>query len=279
MAQLSMNEVTTFRWSFEEDVARYFAAGIRAMGVWRPKLADFGEARGAELLAEVGMAVSNLMWVGGFTGSEGAPFDDMIADAEEAIRVAAELSAGCLVFYSGGRYGHVLSHARRILKSALSHLDAMASDLGVTLAIEPMHPNCAEPCTIVTSLDESLAAIDAAGCRSTKIAFDTYHLGHGDVPLSAIAAAAPQMAIVHLADARQLPGDEQNRCPLGEGTLPLKEIVGALRDGGFDGYYDIELHGDDMQGRDYDKVIAASRQAAYKLGIPSRANANVWQIG
>ena len=30
MALLSMNETTTFRWSFEEDVANYAAAGIIA---------------------------------------------------------------------------------------------------------------------------------------------------------------------------------------------------------------------------------------------------------
>ncbi len=50
MATLSMNETTTFRWSFEEDVARYAAAGIPAMGVWRQKLSDCGQARGLELL-------------------------------------------------------------------------------------------------------------------------------------------------------------------------------------------------------------------------------------
>ena len=45
MAMLSMNETTTFRWSFEEDVARYAAAGIPAMGVWRQKLSDCGPTR------------------------------------------------------------------------------------------------------------------------------------------------------------------------------------------------------------------------------------------
>ncbi len=47
MPQLSMNETTTFRWSFEEDVAQYAAAGISAIGVWRQKLSDFGTQKGA----------------------------------------------------------------------------------------------------------------------------------------------------------------------------------------------------------------------------------------
>src|SRR5262245_62293382 len=48
MARLSMNEMTTFRWSFEEDVAQYAAAGFSALGVWRQKLSDFGEETGIE---------------------------------------------------------------------------------------------------------------------------------------------------------------------------------------------------------------------------------------
>ena len=52
MARLSINEMTTYRWSFEEDVHNLSAAGIPAIGVWRQKLSDFGEEKGIELLAE-----------------------------------------------------------------------------------------------------------------------------------------------------------------------------------------------------------------------------------
>ena len=68
MARLSINELTTYRWSFEEDVAAFQSAGVPAIGVWRQKLSDYGEAKGAELLVESGLAVSNLLGAGGFTG-------------------------------------------------------------------------------------------------------------------------------------------------------------------------------------------------------------------
>ncbi len=81
MAGLSINEMTTFRWTLEEDVTRYRACGIEAIGVWRRKLADYGEAKGIELLAASGMAVSNLLWAGGFTGSDGHSYQESLADA------------------------------------------------------------------------------------------------------------------------------------------------------------------------------------------------------
>ena len=101
-----MNEMTTFRWSFEEDVKQYKAAGIPSIGIWRRKLADFGEERGIDLLADSGLAVSNVLWAGGFTGSEGQSYRESIEDAEDAIRLAAAMQAQCLIVYTGARNGH-----------------------------------------------------------------------------------------------------------------------------------------------------------------------------
>lgn len=43
MIRMSMNELSTYSWTFEQDVSRYLAAGYEGIGVWRPKLTDFGE--------------------------------------------------------------------------------------------------------------------------------------------------------------------------------------------------------------------------------------------
>ena len=129
MARLAINELTTFRWSLEEDIEHYRQAGIGAIGVWRQKLADFGEEKGLELLAESGMAVSNLLWGGGFTGSDGRSFRDSIEDGIEAIELAGLLKSPCLVVYSGGRAGHTHNHARRLLSGALAELVPVARRL------------------------------------------------------------------------------------------------------------------------------------------------------
>src|SRR5215471_15287934 len=143
MPRLSLNEMTTYRWSFDEDVKNYSAAGIPAIGVWRRKLSDFGEQRGIELLKDSGLAVSNLLWAGGFTGSEGHTHRESIEDGIEAVRLAAAMGAKCLIVYSGARAGHTHNHARRLLVSALKELSPLAAEQGVVLALEPMHPACA----------------------------------------------------------------------------------------------------------------------------------------
>jgi sugar phosphate isomerase/epimerase len=268
MAELSMNETTTFRWSFEEDVARYAAAGIPAIGVWRQKLSDCGVSKAGELLRQSGLKVSHLFWAGGFTGSDGRSHRESVEDAAEAVRIAAELNCRTLVVYSGPRAGHTYRHARRLAQEALSELAPAAGELNVALAVEPMHPGCADQWTFLTSLDDTLELLAAVGCPQVKMVLDTYHLGQEPSLVDRMAMVLPHLALVQLGDARRPPAGEQNRCRLGEGVVPLAEIVAALKAGGYDGYYDVELLGEDLETADYPSLLQHAKDAFAKLVSP-----------
>ncbi len=265
MAGLSINEVTTYRWTFEEDVAHLRACGIGAIGVWRPKLADFGEAKGVELLAEAGLSVSNLLWAGGFTGSDGHSYQESMADARDALRLAAALRTRQLVVYSGSRNGHTQNHARRIFSGALADLLPLAADLDVTLAIEPMHAGCADEWTFLTDLDEALELVREFDNPYLKLAFDTYHWGHEPDIAARVGGMAEHIGIVHLGDSLCAPDSEQDRHPLGNGTVPLPCIVKALRQAGYDGYYDVELFGEAIENSDYRQLLECSKRAYERL--------------
>ena len=261
MAKLSMNETTTYRWSFEEDVAGYAAAGIPAIGVWRQKLSDCGPAKAGKLLQQSGLKVSHLFWAGGFTGSDGRSFRESQEDAHEALQTAAAIGAGCLTICSGSRAGHTFNHARRLVKDALLGLVDEAVRLGIQLAVEPMHPGCAAPCTFLTSLDDVLTLLSAVGSPQVKLVFDTYHLGQSPEILDRIPEIAAQIAVVQLGDARRPPAGEQNRCRLGEGEIPLPAIVAALRSAGYNGYYDVELLGEEIESCDYRALLEHAKTA------------------
>ena len=268
MARLSINEMTTYRWSFEEDVNQFRAAGIEAIGVWRQKLADFGEDKGIELLAESGLAVSNLLWAGGFTGSDGHSYGESLKDAADAIRLAAALRAGCLIVYSGGRNHHTQNHARRLFAGAVAELLPLAAELEVTLAVEPMHAGCAAEWTFMTTLDETLMLLDALAHPNLKLAFDTYHLGHDERVLHEISRLKDHIAIVHLGDSQKEPDMEQYRQRLGKGILPLKKIMSALHDVGYDGDFDVELMGEAVETADYRDLLRCTKEDFAVLTSP-----------
>ena len=268
MLRLSMNEMTTMRWSFEDDVANYKAAGYSAMGVWRPKLTDLEPGVGEQIVDKAGMHVSNLLWCGGFTGLDGWSFKDRVADGIDAVRQAASLRADCLVVYSGGRGIHTQSHARRLVHQALRRLADAAEDFDVTLAVEPMHPACAAESTFLTSLDSTLELLDTIDSPRVKLVFDTYHLGFDPDVVSMVQECADRIAVVHLGDGKKIPVRDQNRCKLGEGSIPLTELITALCEAGYDGYYDIELFGEDLETVPYEELLADSMRAIEGFKLP-----------
>lgn len=253
-----MNEVTTYRWSFEEDVTRYAEAGYKAMGVWRQKLSDFGEEKGAELLAEVGMAVSNLAWAGGFTGTEGRSHGEAVEDAAEAVRVAGLLSAGSLVLYTGPRGGHTRNHSRRLLHEALKTLLPLAEEHNVRLALEPMHPGCAGEWTFLTCLAETLELLDQVNHPRLGLVFDTYHMGFNPKVFDLIPSLIDRLFVVHLGDGHAPPDRDQDRTRLGLGSVPLRDLVTCLTSSGYAGDFDVELIGEDISSSDYSLLLSHS---------------------
>lgn len=266
MARLSINEMTTYRWSYEDDIARYADAGVSAIGVWRQKLSDFGEEKGIELLAESGLACSCLMWAGGFTGNEGRSFRESVEDAFEAVQLAADLNARCLVVYSGDRGGHTFNHARRLVREAMAEAVTLADQLDVDLAIEPMHPGCADGWTFLTDIQETLNLLDEIGHPRAKIVFDAYHFGYDRRAVELIASAIDRVGLVQLGDSAAPPrGREQDRRPLGQGSLPLANIVAALAQAGYDGDFDVELLGQQFECCCYDALLRQTREAYDQL--------------
>lgn len=258
MARISMNELTTYRWSFEEDVRQYAEANIPAIAVWRQKLSDFGDAKGIELIRDHKLDVSCLMWAGGFTGSDGRSYKESVQDAVEAIQLAADMEAGCLIVYSGARAGHTHNHARRLLNNALEELLPVAQQHSVTLALEPVHSGCARDWTFLTDLKEACRVVQQFDNMRLRLAFDTYYFGFDAELVEFIAEQIGTVAIVHLGDGQDVPDGEQNRCLLGNGVLPVAAIVRRLITAGYQGTFDVKLMGEEIENTEYRELLTQS---------------------
>ncbi len=263
-----MSEVSTYRWSFEQDLFHYAAAGYEAIGVWRHKLSDFGEEEGVDLLAETGMRVSHLMWAGGFTGSDGRSLNDAIDDGLHAIRLAGATNAGCLIVFPGGRNNHILSHAERLFRIALDNLISLAEAAEVTLAIKPMHLASAREWTFLTDLESTIALIESINSPHLKLVLDTYHFGHDQAVIANLREIVPHLALVQLGDRQVPPSGCGQRCPLGEGVIPLGMILAELLEAGYTGDFDVDLSNAGIQPRSYQQVLSDSRQQ-FQQWMPS----------
>ena len=141
----------------------------------------------------------------------------------------------------------------------------MADELGVQLAIEPMHPNCAREFTFLTNLDDALELCDSVGSKAVKVLYDTYHLGHDENCADRIDTIVDRVALLQLGDGRETPAVEQARCRLGDGIIPLSEIVRAFLNAGYDGDIDVELIGEEIETIDYHELVDHAKQAFERL--------------
>jgi len=259
MNTLAINQLSSLRWTFEEDAAAYSARGFGGIGIYRPKLEDFGIDRAVELLAETGLTATSLSWAGGFTGSDGLAFAESLDDAAEAVGQCAILNARTLVVLAGGRNNHIRNHARRTLCKALSELSPHAEEHGVRLSIEPFHPGCGDEWSFVSDLQSTLNIVESVGSPALGITLDTYHVGLDPDVLGWLPTIIPHLHLVQLGDARHSPMGEMNRCLLGQGNVPLRDILAALVEHGYGGPIEVELIGEDVEPIDYATILDHTR--------------------
>jgi sugar phosphate isomerase/epimerase len=260
MMRLSVNHLTTLKWDLYDEAVAYHREGFRAIGLWRPKLSEFGEERAAELLHELGLAVSSLSWVGGFTGTNRWSFEDSLADAHSAIKAAEIVGAECLTVVSGPRDYHIDRHAKRIITDALGELAPQASDAGVTLVLQPMNRAFSRSWTFLHALDETLEIIGQCrgnGSPGVKIAFDVFQLWNERRLIARIPELAPHVGLVQLSDGLARP--RADRRLLGDGEMPLSAIVQAFDEAGYAGYYELAAWSKSLWRRDYSELLHECR--------------------
>jgi len=255
LAKLSINAMTTYRWSLLETVDSFKRMGIDSIGIWRPKLSEFGEERGIDLIHESGLKVSSLSWSGGFTGSHGYSYLDALDDARDALHVAAELQADCLVIITGSRSGHLTNYSRRLVYDAMNSLASDAERLGVSLAIQPMHYFFAEEWTFLTTLKETFQILDECQSDSIGIAVDLYHLWQDPLLSELIENRSKRIKLVQVADWKTPVLSELDRHLPGDGIIPLEQILKRIQQSSYSGFYETNILSDELWKTNYEHLV------------------------
>jgi sugar phosphate isomerase/epimerase len=266
MPRLSISEVTTRNWSFAEDVRNYAASGIEAIGVWRDKLDQYGTEDGIQLLANSPLRVANLVNAGYFLSMTRSQTRRAIEDVVEAIELARRLQTDTILIVTGdvGSFHRTVDQARDLVVSALRELAPVAGAAGVRLAVEPIHERY-PGYTFLHSIPDALEVIEAIGSPHVGLFFDTDHLWESKDLLRAIERAGPVIYGVHINDMPALPGPGIDRRLLGEGVIPLREILSAIEATGYRGYYDVEIMSEQVWAMDPREVLDALKAGFQRI--------------
>lgn len=255
MKRISLSQLTTLRWDLHQDLQIAVERGISGIGLWRPKVEDYGVDETIELLHASGVKASSLSWIGGFTGSDGRRFADAVEDAIDAVELASRLGADTLVVLPGGRNNHIKRHLEKTLSQAMIEIDAVAAAHDVRLAIEPIHPGCGDQWSFLQDIRATIDLIGGIASDNIGLVLDTYHVGGDEDLPTLLPEILPWLHLVQLGDSRRSMINEMNRCLLGEGRIPIMSILESLLSVGYDRWIEIEIQGQDVAPLGYANVI------------------------
>jgi len=255
----SVNQITTYRATLEEELSALSEAGFRAIGLWRRKLDETGLHTALDLIRESGIEVTSLSFAGGFTGSTGWTFREAMDDAVEALFTAAAVGARCLVIAPGSRGRYTARHEQRVVAQSVRELAAIGSELGVRLAIMPRRAAMARRWTSLESLHAAIDLVQCVGRERLGIVLDTFQFGTCPVLCKDPGQVAPYVEILQLSDAPTDAACEDQGCLPGDGTLPLADILAGMLASGFDGDIDLQVWSRDLWNQPLNYVIPRCR--------------------
>lgn len=252
----SLNQWTTRHWPLPDLAAGCAAAGVAGVGLWREPVAAYGTARAAKLVRDHGLSVTSLCR-GGFFHEP-----DALEDNRRAIEEAAALGAPVLVLVSGGLPpgSRDLDGARHRVADSLAALAPYASEHGVRLAIEPLHPMyCSDRC-VVSTLAQALDLAAPLPPEQVGVVIDTYHLWWDPAAWDGIARAGAEdrLALFQVADwVTPLPeGVLTGRGMLGDGCVDLRRFRAAVEATGHTGPVEAEIFNEELWSMPGPKALA-----------------------
>ena len=238
--RLSLNQITTNRWSVAEAAEGCARAGIGAIGLWRDKVAEAGGAEAAaRAVRQAGVTVSSLCR-GGFFTAPGA-----LDDNRRAIAEAAALGTDLLVLVCGGlpEGSRDLPAARAMVRDGIAAVVEDAVAAGVRLGIEPLHPMFCADRSVIATLGEANRLAEQFPPERVGVVVDAYHVWWDPRIQTEIARAGKRGLGFHVCDwVLPLPeGGLLGRGLPGEGCADLAALSDAVHAAGYRGPIEVEV--------------------------------------
>lgn len=263
LSRLCIHTATTRPLPLPVAVAEYARVGATGITVWRDALDLLGVKESARVVRESGLKMVSLCRGGFFVSPEAAGRAKAVEENLAILDEAAELGAPVIVYVCGAAKGVALPEARKQITGAFETLLPRAESLGLTLAIEPLHPMYAADRSAVNTLGQANDMVEALQSRHIGVALDVYHTWWDERLENEIARCGRLGALsaFHVCDYKAGTKDLLNDRGLpGDGVIDIRQIRGWVERAGFSGPIEVEVFSTDYWAREQRGVLHLLKQ-------------------
>jgi 2-keto-myo-inositol isomerase len=254
--KLSFNGATTMKADLATDIRAAAAAGFEYLEIWAAKLRKFLKDNSVAdlktLFNESGIKPLSINSIEHITFRDDAAYAQIRTECEELSSIAEAIGCPYIVvvpgqFPPGGLSSYeVIEETVRVLRE----LASIAERHGVALAFEFLGQ---KDCSVQT-LELADEIVQKVNRRNIGLVIDIILFYAGGSTVKMIDVLDPKrLFIFHINDAQNLPADkltDAHRLLPGLGILPLKEIIAAFKQIGYDAVASVEIFRPEYWERD-----------------------------
>ncbi|MGA0570894.1 sugar phosphate isomerase/epimerase family protein [Variovorax sp. VNK109] len=252
---LSINTATVRRqWDLPQIIDECAKRNIRAISPWRDQVAAAGIDNVRRQLKAHEIGLSGYCRGGFFPAADAAGRQAALDDNRRAIDEAKTLDAACLVLVVGALPGALegkaaykdIARARTEVRDGIAASLEYAHEVGMPLAIEPLHPMQAADRACINTLEHALDVCDELDPKRSGalgVALDIYHVWWDPKLEQQIARAGKERLLAYhvcdwLTPTRDLLSD---RGMMGDGVVELRKVRGWVEAAGYAGFSEVEI--------------------------------------
>ena len=255
-SRLSLNQITTPRWSVVQATQACVRREIPSIALWRHKIAEQGLHASVRAVRDAGMRVSSVCRGGMLPAVNADERRKRIEDNFGAIDEAAALNADVLVMVVGGASPMGIRSARTMVREGIAELVPYAKSAGVRLGLEPLHPMFAGDRSVLTTISEALGIAQNYPAADVGVILDVYHIWWDPCVSQQIEACAGRIFGFHVSDwLVPLPDVLTGRGMLGEGAIDLRSLRETVDRAGYVGPIEVEILNQTLWDEDPDSVL------------------------
>ncbi len=255
--RLSLNQITTEKWTLQEAAEGSARAGIQWIAPWRHKVAEAGLAQSKQFIQDAGLQVSSLCRGGMFPAESALERQTKLDDNRRAVEEAAELGAAVLVLVCGPSSNRDITQARQWVQEGIEKLVPYAREYGIPLGIEPLHPMYAAERSVIVSLSQANLLAERFDAQDVGVVVDVFHVWWDPELYRDIERAGRRILGFHVSDwIVPTPDLLLGRGMMGDGVIEIRKIRQAVEAAGYQGPIEVEIFNRQIWDQPGDEVLA-----------------------